>query len=122
MPCKTPGQSSLTGRYVTLEPMNWEAHGADLEPAIFAEQNADLWTYVPVGPFRDRAAAQGVLSYVAGQRNWQTLTIIPKDSQKPEGMASYMRLRPEYGSAEIGCVIFGPGLHKNPRRHGNALS
>lgn len=112
IPCKTPGQVTLKGRYVTLEPLDWDSHGAELESAIFGDDNADLWTYVPLGPFPDPSAAQAVISYVGGQRNWQTLTIIPKETDKAAGMASYMRLRPEYGSAEIGCVIFGESLQK----------
>ncbi len=112
IPRKLPGQVTLKGQYVTLEPLDWDAHSEGLAPAIFGDQNADLWTYVPIGPFPETSAAQTVISYVAEQRNWQTLTIIPKSTGQAEGMASYMRLRPEYGSAEIGCVIFGQNLQK----------
>ena len=111
---KTPGLQSLNGDYVELTPIDWAEHGAELELSIFGDENAELWTYLPLGPFPDVNAAQGVMTYVANQRNWQTLTITPKNTGKPSGTASYMRLRPEYGSAEIGCVVFGRSLQKTP--------
>lgn len=109
---KIPGTQALAGDYVNLLPVDWDAHGLDLAEAIFGDENSDLWTYLPIGPFPDLDAARGVFTYVGAQRKWQTLTIIPKATGIASGTASYMRLRPEHGSAEIGCVVFGRALQK----------
>ena len=43
---------------------------------------------------------------------WQTVVIRERVSGKTLGMASYMRVRPEAGSAEVGCIVFSKSLQR----------
>lgn len=109
---RRPSNIRLNGQFVDLETVDWETHGSALAHNITGSENAHLWTYVPIGPFDDLASLKTVMSYVGTQLNWETLAIISKTSAETLGTASYMRLRPEHGSAEVGCVIFGVALQK----------
>lgn len=112
LPKRRPAHITLEGRFVSVETMDWEKYGASLSQHITGPENADLWTYVPIGPFEGSTGLESVMSYVGSQREWETLVIVSKTNGEALGTASYMRLRPEHGSAEIGCVIFGEALQK----------
>lgn len=110
--CKTPGQVDLTGNYVRLECLDWERHGAGLERAVLGAKNDDLWTYMPIGPFADLASYKLVVDFAGKDRGWQTMVIISQNSDEVLGAASYMRIREQFGSCEVGAVTFGKALQK----------
>jgi RimJ/RimL family protein N-acetyltransferase len=112
MPRKQPSKVSLFGHYITLESIDWAKHGPSLSQNITGADNTALWDYIPIGPFDNQAGLQNVFSYVATQKNWETLAILSNTSGNTLGTTSYMRLRPEHGSAEVGCVVFGKSLQK----------
>lgn len=112
LPKKRPGDKVLYGRYVRVEPLNWEQHSDGLAESITGVSNADLWEYIPFGPFDDVIGCKNVMSYVAEQFDWQSMCIVSQHDNSILGTASYMRLRPQYGSAEIGCVVFGKKLQR----------
>lgn len=109
---KRPGLGMIEGDYVDLVPVKWNAHGADLAQQIAGPENAELWTFVPIGPFDDLAALQAVMSYAGQQFGWEIMVVKSKASGKVLGTASYMRIREMHGSAEVGCVVFGEALQK----------
>lgn len=111
-PCERPAPDVLTGRYTRLERLDWDEHGEALFKAVCGEANTDLWTYMPIGPFSDRAVFEQIYEFVRNQFAWETMVIRDKASDVVLGMASYMRVRPEHGSAEVGCVTFGPTLKR----------
>ena len=43
---------------------------------------------------------------------WRTLVVLNQQSGEVLGMAAFMRIRETHGSAEIGCVAFGPKLKR----------
>lgn len=112
IPRPRPGKGLLEGRYIDLEPLDWELHGEELAAHVAGTENADLWTFVPIGPFEDFAALQAVMSYAGEQFGWEIMAIKSKASGKILGTASYMRIREMHGSAEVGCVVFGKPLQK----------
>jgi RimJ/RimL family protein N-acetyltransferase len=109
-----PGREPLSGVRVILEPLDWAVHLEGLFSAVAGPQNADIWTYMPIGPCETREAFQKIFSLVQAKAGWEPLVIRNKDSGKILGMASYMRIREEHGSAEIGCVAFGDDLKRTP--------
>lgn len=113
-PCERPGQWPLPGARVVLEPLDWEAHGEGLYQAVAAPDLADIWTFMPIGPFDSRKDFQKTFSRVAKAMDWQTLVIRARTDGDVLGMASYMRLREAHGSVEVGCVAFGPALKRTP--------
>ncbi len=111
---QAPGRAVLEGERVRLEPLAWEKHGTGLFAAVGGEANAGIWTWMPVGPF---AASFTLETFLRAQRQndgWRTMVIRAQGSGDILGMATYMRIREEHGSAEIGCVAFGPMLTRTP--------
>jgi RimJ/RimL family protein N-acetyltransferase len=113
-PRPTPGLAVLAGTRVRLEPLDWEKHGAGLFAAVGGEANTGIWTWMPVGPFPTPEALGGFLAGVAKAEGWKTLAILSQATGEVLGTASYMHIREAHGSAEIGCVAFGPKLRRTP--------
>lgn len=111
-PKERPKPGVLQGQYTRLELLDWQAHGDGLYAAVCGEENDDLWTYMPIGPFADREIFEQIFEFVRGRFDWETMVIRDHASGVTLGMASYMRIRPEHGSAEVGCVTFGPALKR----------
>lgn len=112
-PRPTPGLSILSGRRVRLEPLDPAGHGDGLFAAIGGADNS-LWEWMPVGPFATREALLGFLETQMQTEGWRCMTIRAAASGEVLGMAAYMRIREAHGSAEIGCVAFGPKLKRTP--------
>lgn len=110
--CDMPGQWPLEGVSSVLEPYQSSDHLAALFEAVAGPGNEDIWAYMPIGPFQDALSLERTLAYTNEKLGWQTLIIRSKSSSTILGMASFMRLRPEHGSAEIGCVAFGKALQR----------
>jgi RimJ/RimL family protein N-acetyltransferase len=108
----TPGECVLAGTRVRLEPLAWEEHGAELFTAVGGETNAGIWDWMPMGPMLEPEALRAFLARMRPNEGWRTMVIRRADSGEILGMASYMRIREAHGSAEIGCVAFGPSLRR----------
>lgn len=111
-PCARPGQEKLTGLYVQLEPYDQSCHGEGLFAAICGAGNEDLWAYLPLGPFSKLEAFQGLLKQAHEILGWETMVIRAVGTAEFLGMASYMRIREDHGSAEVGCVVFSKKLQR----------
>ncbi|MEP5732096.1 MAG: GNAT family protein [Sulfitobacter sp.] len=105
-----PQAEVLLGRYAELAPLSAEAHAALLFRA-YAGHDA-VWDYMPVGPFS--SAAQ----YHRWVRDHETkpdpffFAIRNKDSDQWEGVASFLRIKPESGSIEVGYISYSPALQQ----------
>jgi RimJ/RimL family protein N-acetyltransferase len=108
----TPGLAALEGRLVRLEPLDWAAHGEGLHAAVGGEANSGIWAWMPVGPFLEPAVLQRFLGAMRESEGWKTMAIRDRRSGEILGMATFMRIREAHGSAEIGCVAFGPKLKR----------
>lgn len=111
-PRPRPGQSPLFGDSVTLEPADWRKHGQALFRALGGTNNPDLWTYIAFGPFTSAETFSQTMQIVAQAKEWEVMIICEAATGHVLGTASYMRIRESAGSAEVGCVLFGPGLQK----------
>ncbi len=113
-PRERPGQWPLTGPRVVLEPVDWAQHGEGLYQAVASPKVRDIWDYMPIGPFDDLPAFQKTFEFVGAKLGWETLVFRRRHDGEILGMSSYMRIREEHGSAEIGCVAFGRALKRTP--------
>lgn len=111
-PCARPGGKALRGQYCRLEPLVQGTHGDNLFKILNGPGNDDLWDYVPAGPFETAGAMNSHLATAHDHSGWRTMVIIDVRTDSVVGMASYMRLRPEHGSAEVGCVVFSKTLQR----------
>ena len=113
-PRKRPGKSALTGSRVVLEPVDWAKHDEGLYEAVASPKVGDIWDYMPIGPFDSLSIFQKTFEYTCSKLGWETLVFRSRHDGKILGMSSYMRIREEHGSAEIGCVAFGRALKRTP--------
>lgn len=111
-PCNRPSPDVLTGRYVRLESLDWTRHGEALFDAVCGPGNEAIWTYMPDGPFATLDDFKRGFGGLAWELGWAPLVICRAETDAVLGMASYMRIREAHGSAEVGCVAFGPKLKR----------
>ena len=110
-PCQRPGVRVLQGNLATLEPLDWARHGQALFAAVGGNANADIWHYMPIGPFAEYESFRRTLDRSRSEQQWETMVILDAQGEVC-GMASYMRIREAHGSVEIGCVAFGHRLQR----------
>ena len=110
--CEHPGRETCSGKYAVIEPYVKELHLSGLFKAIGGAENADIWRYMPLGPFLQEADLMAFLREVHEEGDWETLVIKDKASEEILGMFSVMRIRANHGSAEVGCVAYGPKLKR----------
>ena len=112
-PCALPGETVLEGYGVRLEPFDLTRHPAALFPVLGGQDNAALWDWILHGPF-DTTHALGVFFAArVASGEWKPMVIYREGEDAPAGTWSYMRLRPDQGSAEIGFVLHGFSLQKS---------
>jgi RimJ/RimL family protein N-acetyltransferase len=109
-PPATPTAVTLTGRTVTLEPLEWETHGETLF-AGFASAPDSLWTYMSYGPFADVNEFRAMLEMMIADSDWLPFAIVVEG--RPLGFASYLRIRPRDGAIEIGSIALSPMLQRS---------
>lgn len=110
--CAAPVPVMHTGRYVVLEPLDWGAHLSELSAALIGAGREHIWAYLPAGPFPDAQAFRTWLECAQNaDGDWLTFVVRPEGGAV-QGMLSFMRQRPAHGSAEVGCVTYGPALER----------
>ncbi|UTW56649.1 GNAT family N-acetyltransferase [Kordiimonas sp. SCSIO 12610] len=107
-----PNLPEISGNYVTLRPYDAARDTDALYEAICGADDQDLWTYIPFHMPDSASTLSGALMSAGKERGWQSHSIYACGNSKPLGMASYMRIRPEHGSAEVGCIVFSKALQR----------
>jgi RimJ/RimL family protein N-acetyltransferase len=113
-PATRPTRTVLEGRNVRLRPID---PSGDAE-ALYAESHppagdSGMWTYLPTGPYGDVAALRDDLSAAARSEDPLVFTLVTLPDERPAGVASYMRIKPEHGVIEIGGIWFGASLRQS---------
>lgn len=104
-----PEPQVMSGRWVTLEPLGWEAHGPALFEA-FGRAPESLWTYMPFGPFGHPSELKETVEAMTVYPDWLPYAIVV--SGTPLGFASYLRIQPPEGVIEVGAITFAPPLQR----------
>jgi RimJ/RimL family protein N-acetyltransferase len=88
----------------------------DAEPLFAASHPPDgdstTWTYLPDGPYGSADELRRMLSWAAGSEDPLFYTLAPRPEERPSGMASYMRITPDFGVIEIGHIWLGSPLRR----------
>jgi RimJ/RimL family protein N-acetyltransferase len=71
-----------------------------------------IWTYLFDGPYENVPAFAATLREAAALEDPLRYTIVRSPGERPQGMASYMRIAPEHGVIEIGNIWFGTPLQR----------
>src|SRR5690606_24608485 len=114
MPWPTPARVAHQGRYARLEPLDPQAHAADLWDATHDGPDADrTWDYLGYGPFESPEAFHDWLSDCAASSDPLFFAIRDGRTGRAAGMASYLRISPPTGNIEIGHIWFAPSLRNS---------
>lgn len=111
-PALRPNRVTLTGRLITVEPLNLDVHGYVLWVRLAATENEELWRYLPEGPFAERAAFDAYLRKKAQSADAVCYALVDKGSGEAVGLASLMRIDGQNQVIEIGGIHYSPRLQR----------
>lgn len=107
-----PAKDTLVGRFCQLEPLECEAHVADL---FEANSQSDLiWDYLPYGPFRSEEAYGKWVGSVEEGTDPFFYAVRDLVSGKVLGVMSFLSVSPSTGSIEVGHINWSLPLQKTP--------
>jgi RimJ/RimL family protein N-acetyltransferase len=106
-PARVPERVQLRGEHVLVRPL--DAAG-DAGALFAAGADPDIWTYLPYGPFDDVARMRRYLDWAAASDDPLFFALVVDG--RPLGVASYLRITPEFGTIEIGHIWFGTPLQR----------
>ena len=105
---KHPNKNFLIGIYTILEPINVTKHADDLFDNFLKDSKGKDWTYMHEGPFKEKTLFK---KYLKGKNNF-FYAIYSKRLKTYCGLTSYLRIKPEIGSIEVGYITYAPNLQK----------
>jgi RimJ/RimL family protein N-acetyltransferase len=104
----------MHGRLSRLEPLAAARHAEALFEANALDAEGRNWTYLPYGPW-DRL--EEYVAWVAERETSEDplwFAIIDLATERPVGVATYLRLDPPNGVIEVGHLAFSPLLQRRP--------
>jgi len=107
-----PAIGRLSGSRVHIEKLDWSRHRQGLFDALGGDENAALLEFLPFERFDSPAALQHQFESVIATGAWQTNVVVDQLTERVVGSASLMRVRPEHGSCEVGCIVYSQLLRK----------
>ncbi len=110
VPAERPQRTILSGRLVTVRPLDPALDAQPLYEAIRGHD--DLWLYLFEGPFPDRASFETHLKQRAATDDPLFFAIVDNASGLATGYASYMRIEPAHRVIEVGSILFTPKLQR----------
>ncbi len=113
-PRNHPRGARMQGRLCHLEPIDADAHAADLFTAFSLDRDARNWTYLPYGPFATVIELRQWLASTCLGDDPVFFSVIDQASGKAVGVASYLRIEPGIGVIEVGHIHFSPLMQGKP--------
>ena len=103
----------MVGRHCRLEPLDVGRHLAQLFTANRKDESDRMWFYLPYGPFdRLEDYRSWVEKNSVGDDPIFYAVVVPESGAV--GVASYLRIKPEAGSIEVGGIAYSPQLQRTP--------
>ncbi|MGQ0567690.1 MAG: GNAT family N-acetyltransferase [Gemmobacter sp.] len=103
-----PGAGAVEGTLVRLEPLDADAHAADLHRAYSGHPR--LWDYMPYGPFPSASAYHRWIRETAMGPDPRFYALRDLETGHCGGVASYLRITPGAGSIEVGHICLAPEI------------
>lgn len=104
----------MLGRLCRLEPLDAATHAAALHAAYTIDREGRNWTYLPYGPFGSAAEYSAWVESVQSRDDPVFYAIVDFATQRPVGVASYLRIDPAMGTIEVGHLSYAPALQRTP--------
>lgn len=113
-PAQRPDHRVLDGARVRLRPPSPDADVEALWSASHGTPEREaVWTYLGYGPFASSAAMREWLAGRAASTDPLFYTVVDRDSEAPLGMASYLRIVPEWATLEVGHLWYAPAAQRS---------
>ena len=113
---RSPVRGVLSGKSVRLEPIDPARHGKDLYTAACGpdgDPTNRMWTYMSFGPIADAAAFAAWLAPQGESDDPMVFALVDTDSGQARGMASYLRIAPQWACCEVGSIWYAPALKRS---------
>ena len=107
-----PPKRVMLGQYCELQPLDVSQHGDALYAALCQSDSDHNWTYLPYGPFENRAAFDAWLTDLPNSNDPLFHTIISKATGQASGIASYLRITGDIGVIEVGHIHYGSNIQR----------
>lgn len=105
-----PVAVTLRGRTVTLEPLEAQRHGNALWETV--EGHDGVWEWLGDRPYATEAALREAVRAKEKAAEAVFLAIVPAETGKAAGYASWMRMDPANGVVEVGNILLTPTLQR----------
>ena len=109
---KYPSKKKLIGKYCFLEPVNAKKHAKDLYKNFSLDKKGIDWTYMPTGPYKTFSSFKKYLTTDKLSGNPFFYSIYSKKLKTYCGLASYLRIKPEIGTIEVGWITYAKNLQR----------
>jgi RimJ/RimL family protein N-acetyltransferase len=112
-PAKRPGRITMKGRWVTLVPLDAEAHAKDLFEASSGDATRDaVWDYLFDPPNRSFDAFRADLEAKARSADPLFFAVIDNASGRALGYQTFLRIDPPNRVIEVGNILYTPALQR----------
>src|SRR5579863_2279141 len=113
-PARRPEHGALRGSHVLLRPVDADS---DAEP-LYVVSHPPIgdpwhWTYLPNGPYEGPDHLGKMLAWAETSEDPLYYTLARLPEEQPQGLASYLRIEPDFGVIEIGHIWFGSPLRRS---------
>ena len=109
---KFPSKKKLMGHYTILEPLQIKKHSIDLFKNFSKDKKGIDWIYMPQGPFKNEISLKKYLKDKNLTGNPFFYTIYSKRLKTFCGLASYLRIKPQVGTIEVGYITYAKNLQR----------
>ena len=109
---KFPSKKRLIGKYCYLEPVNVKKHSKDLFKNFSKDKKGIDWIYMPQGPFKKELSLKKYLKNKNLTGNPFFYAIYSKRLKTFCGLASYLRIKPQVGTIEVGYITYAKNLQR----------
>ena len=112
-PARAPERRPLAGHYISLQPVDPAADAEALWRAAHdgSAESAEVWTYMPYGPFEDADRMRTWLEEVAPSED--PLFLVVTGAEGPIGMASFLNCDVAMRRIEIGHIWYAPRAQRS---------
>lgn len=104
-------RTPMPGRTCDVVPLE-TTHASALHAAFSQDDTGKLWTYMPTGPFQSENDYADWVAGAVDSTDPLFFAIIEKATKAPLGVASFLRIQPDNGVAEVGFITFAPALQR----------
>jgi len=109
-PRKIPVAKEINGKFCLLKPLYIDEHGMQLFKAFQQDNNGEIYTYLPFGPFADY---DGFIKWLYDASISKIcFTIIDLITNTPQGIASFHDIDVNHGIIEVGSIIYSKSLQR----------